>query len=123
MNKKPIYLLDWDCVNPKEELEEDFEIKLEDDINILVAYYSYENYSGEAIVIFEQKGKLYEVEGSHCSCYGLEGQWSPEEITQEYLNHDNISIDFGLSVRKKEYSIKQMHRIINALVERYVNAR
>lgn len=41
----------------------------------------------------------------------------------ERKDHDNISIDFGLSVRKKEYSIKQMHRIINALVERYVNAR
>lgn len=41
----------------------------------------------------------------------------------ERKDHEHISIDFGLSVRKKEYSIKQMHRIINALVERYVNAR
>jgi hypothetical protein len=56
-------------------------------IEVLLAYYCYENYSGEAFVLFRQDGKLYEVNGSHCSCYGLEGQWSPEETTIEALEH------------------------------------
>lgn len=49
------------------------------DINILFASYTYEDYSGDAWVLFEKDGKLFEVNGSHCSCYGLEGQWEPEE--------------------------------------------
>ena len=55
------------------------------DINVLFASYSYENYSGDAFVLFEKDGKLYEVNGSHCSCYGLEGQFEPEETSLEYL--------------------------------------
>lgn len=51
----------------------------EDDI--LLATYEYEHYSGSAFVLFERDGKLFEVHGSHCSCYGLEGQWEPEETT------------------------------------------
>lgn len=58
---------------------------LDPDIEILLAYYSYKNYSGEAFVLFKQNAKLYEVNGSHCSCYGLENQWEPEETTVEAL--------------------------------------
>lgn len=58
-----------------------------DDIEILLAYYLYEDYSGTAFVLFKQNGKLYEVNGSHCSCYGLEGQWDPDETTVESLRH------------------------------------
>lgn len=46
---------------------------------ILFAWYEYEDYSGHAFVLFRQNRKLYEVYGSHCSCYGLEGQWNPEQ--------------------------------------------
>lgn len=56
-------------------------------IEILLASYSYENYSGDAFVLFRKDGRLYEVNGSHCSCYGLEGQWEPEETTVEALRH------------------------------------
>lgn len=58
-----------------------------EDVNILFASYGYENYSGEAWILFEKDGKLYEVNGSHCSCYGLEGQWKPEETTLEAIEH------------------------------------
>lgn len=60
-----------------------------DDIDILLASYTYEYYSGYAFVLFRDKanGNLYEVNGSHCSCYGLEGQWSPEETTVQVLRH------------------------------------
>lgn len=52
----------------------------------IVADYTYENYSGSSFVLYVgNDGKLYENHGSHCSCYGLEGQWSPEETTVEEL--------------------------------------
>lgn len=47
---------------------------------LLIASYTYEDYSGSAWVLFSKDGKLYEVYGSHCSCYGLEDQWTPEEV-------------------------------------------
>ncbi len=53
--------------------------------NIIYAIYSYEDYEGSAIVLFERDGKLYEVNGGHCSCYGLEGQWDPEETFVEAI--------------------------------------
>lgn len=52
---------------------------------ILFAYYGYGSYEGGATVLFQRNGKLYEVSGGHCSCNGLEGQWSPEEVTWDQL--------------------------------------
>lgn len=46
-----------------------------------LAVYRYEDLSGSSSVIFEKEGKLFEVYGSHCSCYGLEEQWSPSETS------------------------------------------
>lgn len=56
-----------------------------DNATVHYAEYSYEDYSGSAIVIFERDGKLFEVNGGHCSCYGLEGQWEPEETSWEAI--------------------------------------
>jgi hypothetical protein len=64
-------------------------------INILFASYGYKNYSGDAWVLFEQNGKLFEVNGSHCSCYGLEGQWEPEEVSLKELEHRLIEGTMG----------------------------
>lgn len=64
-------------------------------INILFASYGQANYSGDAQVLFEQNGKLYEVNGGHCSCYGLEGQWNPEEVDLKELEHRLINGTFG----------------------------
>lgn len=54
---------------------------------ILLASYGTPAYEGYAFVLFKRDGKLFEVNGSHCSCYGLEGQWEPEETTVEALRH------------------------------------
>jgi len=54
---------------------------------ILYATYDIDGYEGSAFVLFERDGQLYEVHGSHCSCYGLEGQWEPEETTADALVH------------------------------------
>ena len=63
---------------------------------IISATYSYYCYEGEAAVIFYDaiKGQFFEVHGSHCSCYGLEGQWDPELIGDldfyiEYMKRKN----------------------------------
>jgi hypothetical protein len=65
--------------------------------DILLASYGYERYEGSAFVLFRRDGKLYEVNGGHCSCYGLnrqsysagdtETQWQPEETTLESLRY------------------------------------
>jgi hypothetical protein len=52
---------------------------------VLFAAYEYENYSGEALVIFRRDGQLFTVHGSHCSCHGLEEQWVPEESSPEVV--------------------------------------
>ena len=61
----------------KEPLPKDFPKEKD----ILIATYGGGSYEGDAFVLFKQRGKLFEVNGSHCSCYGLEGQWKPEETT------------------------------------------
>lgn len=82
-----LFLNDWEVESPLEQMAYDFEIDIKEleSINIIVATYTYENYSGDAFVLFEKQGKFYEVNGSHCSCYGLEGQWQPEEVNLEEL--------------------------------------
>lgn len=62
---------------------------------VLLASYTYEDYSGEAFVLFRKGDKLYEVNGGHCSCYGLEGQWEPEETSVEALRHRIEKGDLG----------------------------
>ena len=76
----------------KESIISEFDIKekaeeFRDKAVVLVAYYSYEDYSGSAYVLYEQGGKLYEVWGGHCSCNGLEGQWKPSETSWVALKH------------------------------------
>lgn len=55
---------------------------------ILYADYCYEDYSGSAYVLGYnvRTETFFEVHGSHCSCYGLEEQWSEEDCTVEELN-------------------------------------
>ena len=79
----------WDA-----EEEEDF-MNRNKDVNILFASYGYANYSGDAWVLLEQGGKLYEINGGHCSCYGLEGQWSPDEVSLRELEHRLLQGTWG----------------------------
>lgn len=55
------------------------------DAHVLYAKYRHESYEGMAFVLFMKDKKMYEVQGSHCSCNGLEGQWGPEETSREAL--------------------------------------
>lgn len=61
-----------------------------DRFKILIAYEYEDSYDGSSHFLLEEKktGKLFEVHASHCSCYGYEGQFTPEATTAEYLLSD-----------------------------------
>jgi hypothetical protein len=75
--------LDWFPEYPwaKEAAPQDFPT----DEQIVFASYGGGSYDGDAMVVYERDGALYEVNGGHCSCYGLEGQWKPDETSREAL--------------------------------------
>ena len=62
---------------------------------VLLASYRTGSYDGEAFVLFSRGGKLFEVNASHCSCYGLEGQWEPEETSVAALMSRMENGDLG----------------------------
>jgi hypothetical protein len=73
---------------------------------VLFAAYTYEEYEGDALVLYKRDGKLYEVNAGHCSCYGLSessyradspDQWEPEETTKEaILTRLNVNRPYGV---------------------------
>ena len=71
-------------------------IKKWESIHILFASYGYTQYYGNAWVLFEQDGRFFEVNGGHCLCYGLEGQWKPKEVVLEELEHRLTNGIFGV---------------------------
>jgi hypothetical protein len=66
-------------------------LKLLNESIVHVAYYGRGSYDGTSLVIFEHNGILYEVNASHCSCYGLEGQWCPEETNWKAIGMREFS--------------------------------
>ena len=50
---------------------------------VLFAIYDTPSYEGYAEVIYRNGDRFYWASGSHCSCYGLEDQWDPEEYDAE----------------------------------------
>jgi hypothetical protein len=92
-----IYLNDW-AEDGEAQMLSDFGIDKDmlEGADVLFASYTYEDYSGSAFVLFKRNGKFFEVNGSHCSCFGLSesdycgdttSQWQPEEVTVEALRH------------------------------------
>lgn len=84
-----IYYDNWSSL---EEMCNDFCISPSSLEGVKVIYASYETpaYEGSAFVVFIKDGKLYEVNGSHCSCMGLEDQWKPEETLVNALLERNL---------------------------------
>jgi hypothetical protein len=116
IQQKPIFLHDWKQ-NGKEKIKQDFGyvytdgfdsvkeailkqeiielIKKIDNINILFASYYYRNYHGEAWILFEENKELFEINASHCSCFGLEGQFDPEKVILKELKNRLEKGTFG----------------------------
>lgn len=80
-------------IQKKQKMDE--AVKKYENIKILFATYGCDNYEGDAWVLFEEDGKLYEVSGGHCSCYGLEGQWEKEPVVLEELKNRLEKGTFG----------------------------
>lgn len=69
-----------------------------DDINeyhVLYAWYDYQSYEGDAYLLLIKNNKIYEVTAGHCSCYGLEGQFEPEEVPLKVLYHRLENDSYG----------------------------
>lgn len=78
------------------------------DTEILYAYYERECYEGDAYVLLRYGGRLYEVYGSHCSCYGLEDQWNPEETSL-------VALRFLWEARKKSHAQEHQKLLLTLL--------
>lgn len=63
--------------------------------DFVLAFYDLEAYEGYAYVLYCKDGVWYEVSGGHCSCYGLEGQWNPQETHVEALKLRLADGSFG----------------------------
>lgn len=116
---KTIFMGNWKF-NGIARLKNDFQIYNGElkDVEIILAYYSYEDYEGQAFVLFRKEGKLYEVNGSHCSCYGLEDQWTPEEVLIPELEHRLTKGKFGFGYGHDEYPNKfnnELKEVIDTL--------
>lgn len=76
-------IVDQFCLGDDEQREQ--VLNLLNSSEVLLAWYGGGAWDGQAMVVYKSEGKLYEVNGSHCSCYGLEGQWDPEETSYKAL--------------------------------------
>jgi hypothetical protein len=82
---------------------------------ILLASYGTPGYEGYAFVLFRRDGKLYEVNGSHCSCFGLEDQWRPEETTVGALRHRVVNGELGKGDWDENPFADELLEILDAL--------
>jgi hypothetical protein len=77
-------------------------------VNILFAWYDSDSpwsYSGAAFLLFKKDGEYYTVDGSHCSCYGFEGQWTPVRVTLDYLKQQLV-LGLGIIDETDYYNTK-----------------
>ena len=84
-------------------------------VEILLASYGSGGYEGSAFVLFRRDGQLYEVNGSHCSCYGLENQWDPELTTVEALRHRLTKGTLGADSYYDNSFATELHQVLDAL--------
>ena len=68
-----------------EDVCREFEESIPEPDEVIFAVYDQEMYEGSADVVYRVGERFYWVSGSHCSCYGLEEQWSPEEYSRDEL--------------------------------------
>lgn len=86
-----------------------------EDAEILFASYGYISYEGDALVIFIKDGVLYEAHGGHCSCNGLEGQWSPEVTTFEAISF-RLNDEWSVNRFKEVHGPEAANALLNVLL-------
>ncbi len=76
------YFEGFDCW---QDVQREFRMTEPEPDEVLAALYETGSYEGSAEVIYRRGDKYYVASGSHCSCYGLEGQWEPEEYDKSTM--------------------------------------
>lgn len=70
-----------------------------EEYDVVIAYESVGSWGCDSSSFFllrhKLSGELFEVRGSHCSCYGFEGQFEPEAVTVEHLKSDKFYLPCG----------------------------
>ncbi len=70
-----------------------------EDYSVIIAYESVGSWGCDSSSYFllqhKETGKYQEFSGGHCSCYGFEGQFDPQEATLEYLKSDEFNFYCG----------------------------
>lgn len=69
----------YDGFSDWKDVQSQFEDQTPEPDEVLCAVYDGGGYEGDALVIYRNGEKYFIVQGSHCSCYGLEGQFDPTE--------------------------------------------
>lgn len=83
----------------------EFEIPEADRVGLTIHWAEYipGDYCGSAFVLYEKDGKLFRADGSHCSCFGLEGQWEADPTSTD----DLLTLHAGYKQRNAHYSIAE----------------
>jgi hypothetical protein len=69
-----------------QDVQHSFDMKEPEPSQVLLAFYDSDgSYDCSTYVIYRKGRSYYTVSGGHCSCYGLEDQWKPEEYTKLQL--------------------------------------
>ena len=90
-------------------------LELVKEYKILIAYESVGDYGCDSSSFFllEKDGLLYENHGSHCSCYGFENQFSPEETTVQYLKEK-----FTLPIGGYDYDNAKNKKLVKEYIDK-----
>ena|ERR1700688_83073 len=94
----------WDGFENWTDIKNAFECEEAEPEEVIVAVLDEGYYDGSAYVIYRNKDKYYILHGSHCSCYGFEDQFYPEEYEKEEFKECMKRANFWFSDKdKKEY--------------------
>lgn len=97
------------------DVQRQFEMNVPEPEQVIYAEYDQPGYDGWANVFYRIGDQFYWAYGSHCSCYGLEGQWDPEEYDAQSLVH---ALRKGNHWRLSE-NARQIEEFVIAAVEEY----
>ncbi len=82
---------------------------------VIYANYDNEGYEGRAFVAFRNGDKYFTVNASHCSCYGLEGQWNENIV--EYSSKEEFINNMRHYATKSYYGSDHAHVLENMGVD------
>jgi len=114
-----MYLNDWKESGRKGVLD-DFneygkDVDFLEGFDVLLASYIQESYEGYAFLLLRKGSEIYEINASHCSCFGLEGQFQPEETTVESMRHRLDEGSFGTDYRGVNEFADELREVLDRI--------